>query len=55
MKEGCLFVLFIYHVKISQITMHFATLDIIGKPSMNRGATTWFQNVLTYGGRVIEY
>jgi hypothetical protein len=54
MKEGCLFVLFIYHVK----PYHNAfchTLDIIGKPSMNKGATTWFHNVLTYGGKFIEY
>jgi len=28
MKEGCPFVLFIYHVRISQTTMYFATLLI---------------------------
>jgi hypothetical protein len=28
--------------------------DTVGKPSMSRGASSWFDNVLTYNGEVIE-
>ncbi len=33
------------------------TLDIVGKLLMNKytGALSWFHNVLTCGGEVIEY
>jgi len=30
-------------------------LGTVGKPLMNRGASSWFYNVSTYGGQVIEY
>jgi hypothetical protein len=28
--------------------------DTVGKLSMSRGASSWFDNVLTYNGEVIE-
>jgi hypothetical protein len=46
MVQGSLFVLFVSHVKISQTMLPFAMLSN-GKPSMSRGAPSWFHNVLT--------
>jgi hypothetical protein len=31
------------------------SFDIVGKPSMSKGAPSWFHNVLTYGEEYIEY
>ncbi len=46
MKEGCLFVLFICHIKISQTMMPLATLLVpLEKPLMNMSAPRWFHNV----------
>lgn len=28
---------------------------LFGKPSINKGALSWFYNVWTYDGKVIEY
>jgi len=30
------------------------TLGTVEKSSMSRGASSWFHNVLTYGGEVID-
>jgi hypothetical protein len=30
-------------------------LDILGKSFMSRGASSWFHNVSTYGGEIIEF
>jgi len=46
MVQGCLFVLFVSHIKISQTMLPFAMLSN-GKPSMSRDAPSWFHNVLT--------
>jgi len=59
MKEGCLFVLcvlFACHAKISQyIAPFWLALNIVGKPSLSKDAPSWFHNVSTYAGEVIEY
>jgi hypothetical protein len=70
-KEGYLFVLFVKlrsskSVYSLQFYVHLGpesplddafccTLDVVGKLSMSRGVLSWFRNVLTYGGEVIEY
>jgi hypothetical protein len=40
-----------YHIEISQTTRD----SIVGKPLLRRGAPSWFHNILTYNGEVIEY
>jgi hypothetical protein len=56
MKESCLLVLIIRHIEIPQITSPLAMLLIFLKNLlMSRGALSWFHNVSTYGGNVIEY
>ncbi len=56
-KKGCfVFVLFVCHVEISQNTAPLATLLVPSEsPCLVRGASSWFHNVLTYHGEVIEY
>jgi hypothetical protein len=53
MKEGCLFVLFCSSFSNHNSYRH--TLEIVGKSLMNRGALSWFHNVSTHGGELIEY
>ncbi len=57
MKEGSLFVLFVCRVEIFQTTMPFVSAHscLIGTTSMSRGEMSWFHNVSTYSGEVIEY
>jgi len=58
--EERLFACFIYLFCLSHwdLPNHGAscrTLGTIGKPSMDKGATSWFHNFLTYIVKVIEY
>jgi hypothetical protein len=44
------------NIEISQTIALLAMLfGTIGKPSMNRGAPSWFHNFLIYDGKVVEY
>jgi len=43
------------HGDLSNHSASCHTLGTVGKPSMSRGAPSWFHNVPTYGGEVIEY
>jgi hypothetical protein len=56
-KVVCWFCLFacLPHWDLSNYGASCHTLGTIGKPSMSRGALSWFHNGLTYGGEVIEY
>jgi hypothetical protein len=42
---------FSYHIEISQTTRD----STVGKPLVSGGAPSWFHNILTYNGEVIEY
>jgi len=57
--EGCLFVLFCFVCRIKIYQTHVDafchTLHNVGKPSMGRCALSWFHNLSTYRGEVIEY
>jgi hypothetical protein len=55
MKEGCLFVLFCLSFSNLNSYCHTLEIEIVGKSLMNRGALSWFHNVSTHGGEVIEY
>jgi hypothetical protein len=56
MKEGSLFVfLFVHLVEISQAMVPLATPLTPLESPLNKGALSWFRNVSTYGGEVIEY
>ncbi len=56
MKEGslcvCLFCLSCWD--LSNHSTSCCTLGPVGKPSRTRGAPSWFHNVLTYNGEVIN-
>jgi hypothetical protein len=56
MKEGCLFVLFICHIKISQTMMPLATLLVLLENLwwawVDQDGSIMF---LTYGGKFVEY
>jgi hypothetical protein len=53
--EARLFVCFVCHIEISQTKVLFAMLfDTAGKPSVSRGASSWFDNVSPHNGEVIE-
>jgi hypothetical protein len=51
MEEGCL----TCHNNISQTNMPFSTFHTIWKPLMGTKIPSWFYNVSTYDGKVIEY
>jgi hypothetical protein len=54
-KVGCVFICFVYHVEISQATAPLVALLVpLESPSRTRGAPSWFHNVLTYNGEVIN-
>jgi hypothetical protein len=56
MKEIKEYVCFVSHFEISQTITSLATaLVSMERPSMSRGALSWFWNVLTYNREVIEY
>ncbi len=50
-------VCFVCQVEISQtMAWHLChALGGVGKPSMTKGASSWFHNVSNYNGEVIEY
>ncbi len=52
-KGVCLFSLSFWDFSSSNVSCH--ALGIIGKPLMSDSTLTWFHNVSTYGGEVIEY
>ncbi len=43
----------LHNIEIFQTSS--CALNIVGKLSMMKGASSWFCNVSTYGGEVIEY
>lgn len=55
-KEGNFLVFFDCHIEISQATVPLAMVLVHHwKAPMSRGALSWFHNVSTSSGEVIEY
>jgi len=51
--KGKLFVCYVGDLPIHNTSCH--VLGTIGKSSTSRDAPSWFHNVSTYGGKMIDY